>query len=98
VSGSPYAWDDTKLMAANVSSGFNLRAIAGSPTPSLHTYGCAFDINPVQNPYTRYTEGETIISPPGTIWNPEAPGRLTHTIRWLSFLESETGNGVAIGQ
>jgi hypothetical protein len=43
--------DDEKSMAANNSSGFNHRVIAGSDRLSLHAYGCAIDINPLQNPY-----------------------------------------------
>lgn len=50
-------WNDDLLMAENVSSGFNYRLIDGTGLPSLHSYGAAIDINPVQNPYIRYTPG-----------------------------------------
>jgi hypothetical protein len=76
VPASVYAWDDEALMADNVSSGFNYRFIAGSDKPSLHGRGLAFDINPVQNPYIRYTEKGTITQPPKAVWNPEKPGTL----------------------
>lgn len=46
-----YAGDDDRSMAANNSSGFNCRLIAGSAHPSKHATGLAIDINPVQNPY-----------------------------------------------
>ena len=38
-------------MAANNSSCFNFRKIDGSELLSMHSYGLAIDINPVQNPF-----------------------------------------------
>ena len=35
------------------SSGFSCRNIAGTNTPSLHSYGIAIDINPTRNPYSK---------------------------------------------
>ena len=46
-----YEGDDNRSMAANNSSSFNFREIAGSKQLSMHAYGLAIDINPVQNPY-----------------------------------------------
>lgn len=46
-----YEGNDEKSMAANNSSSFNYRTIAGSTKVSMHAYGLAIDINPVQNPY-----------------------------------------------
>ena len=46
-----YDGDDEKSMVANNSSSFNFRKIAGSTKLSMHAYGLAIDINPVQNPY-----------------------------------------------
>jgi D-alanyl-D-alanine carboxypeptidase len=46
-----YGADDDRSMAANNTSGFNFRTIAGTDTLSLHSFGTAIDINPVQNPY-----------------------------------------------
>ncbi|MEM7617340.1 MAG: M15 family metallopeptidase [Pseudomonadota bacterium] len=46
-----FAGDDEKSMAANNSSAFNHRKIAGTDTVSIHSYGLAIDINPVQNPF-----------------------------------------------
>lgn len=46
-----YGGDDERSMAANNSSGFNCRLIAGTTRPSQHATGLAIDINPVQNPY-----------------------------------------------
>lgn len=38
-------------MSANNSSCFNFRKIAGTDKLSLHAYGLAIDINPMQNPF-----------------------------------------------
>lgn len=45
-----FGGNDSLSMAANNSSGFNFRRIAGSDRLSLHAYGTAVDINPVHNP------------------------------------------------
>jgi hypothetical protein len=45
-----YRGDDNRSMAANNTSGFNCRRVAGSRAWSAHAYGAAIDINPVQNP------------------------------------------------
>ena len=45
-----YAGSDTRSMAADNTSGFNCRRVAGSRAWSAHAYGAAVDINPVQNP------------------------------------------------
>lgn len=46
-----YQGNDFASMNANNSSGFNFRKIADSPKLSMHSYGLAIDINPLQNPY-----------------------------------------------
>ena len=50
---SNYAGSDPRSMAANNTSGFNCRrAVAsGPPQWSVHAFGAAIDVNPVQNPY-----------------------------------------------
>ncbi|KQY57263.1 CapA family protein [Nocardioides sp. Root140] len=48
-----YAGDDARSMAANNTSAFNCRLVAGQGTWSEHAYGAAIDLNPVQNPYVR---------------------------------------------
>ncbi len=50
---SDFKADDNRSMAANNSSAFNCRKVAGTKSWSNHTYGRAIDINPVQNPYIR---------------------------------------------
>ena len=50
-----YEGDDNGSMAADNSSGYNCRHVAGSGTWSEHAYGAAIDINPVENPYVTLT-------------------------------------------
>ena len=56
-----YGGDDNASMAANNTSGYNCRYVAGSTNWSTHAYGVAIDINPVQNPYL--LDGQVL--PPG---------------------------------
>ena len=60
-----FAGDDGLSMAANNSSCFNARRIIGTERLSLHSYGAAVDVNPVQNPVLRRDPitGETRIRP-----------------------------------
>lgn len=46
-----YEGHDENSMADNNSSSFNYRKIINSDAISMHSYGLAIDINPVQNPY-----------------------------------------------
>ncbi|HSO64831.1 MAG TPA: CapA family protein, partial [Ornithinibacter sp.] len=57
-----YGGDDDRSMAANNTSGYNCRTVAGRSTFSDHAYGRAIDINPVQNPYVI---GDTLLPPSG---------------------------------
>jgi hypothetical protein len=64
-----YDGNDDASMADNNTSAFNDREIAGGGSISLHAYGLAIDINPIQNPYAKRS-GETLIfSPPSGISN-----------------------------
>lgn len=53
-----YKGDDTASMEDNNTSSFNCRAIIGGSKMSLHAYGLAIDINPVQNPFVQFPEEE----------------------------------------
>lgn len=53
--------NDVLSMEANNSSAFNFRKIANSNKISMHSYGVAIDINPLQNPYIRY-DNQNILS------------------------------------
>jgi hypothetical protein len=46
-----YRADDDRSMAANNTSAFNCRPVAGTSRWSEHAYGRAIDVNPLQNPY-----------------------------------------------
>jgi hypothetical protein len=45
-----YGAQDNRSMAANNTSGFNCRRVAGSRAWSAHAYGAAIDINPCKTP------------------------------------------------
>ena len=71
-----YGGSDDRSMAANNTSAFNCRFVAGTSTWSRHAFGSAIDINPVQNPYV---SGSTVSPPAGKAHlnrsNP-APGKI----------------------
>jgi hypothetical protein len=50
---SAYRGSDDASMAADNTSGFNCRFVGGTSRWSLHAYGEAIDVNPVENPYVR---------------------------------------------
>ncbi len=58
-----YGGDDDRSMAANNSSAYNCRFVAGTDRFSDHARGRAIDVNPVQNPYL--TGGE-VLPPAGS--------------------------------
>jgi hypothetical protein len=60
-----YQGNDNASMQENNTSAFNNRQITGGGPPSLHAYGLAIDINPLQNPYVQPDErGLVRVSPP----------------------------------
>ena len=59
---STYRGDDEASMAADNTSGFNCRFVAGTKHWSMHAYGEAIDVNTVENPYVR---GSTVKPPAG---------------------------------
>jgi hypothetical protein len=58
---SAYRGSDEASMAADNTSGFNCRFVGGTSRWSMHAYGEAIDVNPVENPYVRGSR----VSPPG---------------------------------
>lgn len=46
-----YGGNDDRSMAANNTSAYNCRTVAGQSTFSAHAEGAAVDLNPVENPY-----------------------------------------------
>jgi hypothetical protein len=78
VSAPPYRWDSAKVLADNLSSGFDYRKVQTKNKQSRHSFGLAFDINPMQNPYTRYEGGKEILRvPKKALYNLTKPGTLT---------------------
>ena len=58
-----YAASDDRSVAANNTSGFNCRRVAGSSSWSEHAFGRAIDLNPLRNPYV--TPGGRVSPPAG---------------------------------
>jgi hypothetical protein len=69
-----YGWSDELSMAADNTSAFNYRLIAGTARLSRHATGRALDINPLRNPVV-HPDGR--ISPAGAVYRPGDPGTLT---------------------
>lgn len=92
-----YKGDDEASMADNNSSCFNCREITGGGSPSLHSYGLAIDINPVQNPYASFLEDKDIQGPGNTKILPLS-GRdyINRTNLRLGMIENTTRNVVEI--
>jgi hypothetical protein len=59
---SAFRGSDDASMAADNTSGFNCRFVGGTSRWSLHAFGEAIDVNPVENPYVR---GSTVSPPAG---------------------------------
>jgi hypothetical protein len=71
-----YDGDDDASMADNNTSAFNDRDKTGGGTKSLHAYGVAIDVNPVQNPYIKHSSKADIFSPPsGSAYADRLAGR-----------------------
>jgi hypothetical protein len=66
-----FGWSDEASMAADNSSAFNYRTVAGTDRLSRHALGRAVDINPRENPAI-YPEGR--VAPEGALWRPGRPG------------------------
>ena len=47
-----YGASDDRSMAADNTSAFNCRFVSGTSRWSMHAYGKAVDVNPVENPYS----------------------------------------------
>ena len=60
VSASVYRGSDDASMAADNTSAFNCRFVEGTRSWSMHAFGEAIDVNPVENPYVR----GSAVSPP----------------------------------
>jgi hypothetical protein len=63
---------DGQSMMRNNTSAFNYRTATASKKLSMHAYGYAIDINPVQNPYIK----GRVVLPPGAVYDLSRPGTL----------------------
>jgi hypothetical protein len=59
-----YEGNDDASMADNNTSAFNVRPFTGGGPLSVHAYGLAIDLNPVQNPYAKRADNSLVFSPP----------------------------------
>ena len=57
-----YGGNDDRSMAADNTSAFNCRFVSGTSRWSMHAYGKAIDVNPVENPYV---SGKRVSPPAG---------------------------------
>lgn len=80
-----YGWNDDRSMAANNTSGFNYRYIAGTNKLSLHAHGLAFDINPLWNPCR--SNG---VWTPDVLYIPGAPGTISQG-SWVATMWRDLG-------
>jgi hypothetical protein len=78
-----YNGDDQLSMSDNNSSCFNYRKIANSKVISMHSYGLAIDINPVQNPYIFDSKVENKLE----IWPDEGKLYLNRTNQRAGMVE-----------
>jgi D-alanyl-D-alanine carboxypeptidase len=75
---SAYRGDDDASMAADNTSAFNCRFVGGTRRWSMHAYGEAIDLNPVENPYV---QGARVSPPAGRRYlarDDVRPGMVTH--------------------
>lgn len=83
-----YDGNDDASIADNNTSAFNGRNVAGTNVLSLHAYGLAIDINPVQNPYVQRSAGRSTFSPPAGVAYAKRPGAHDGTNTRLGLAES----------
>jgi len=60
-----YNGDDDAAVEDNNTSSFNHRRVAGTASISMHAYGLAIDLNPLQNPFIETINNRRDISPKG---------------------------------
>jgi hypothetical protein len=69
---SVYRGSDDASMVADNTSGFNCRFVGGTSRWSMHAYGEAIDVNPVENPYV---QGSRVSPPAGRAFVDRSPYR-----------------------
>lgn len=58
-----YEGDDDASIEANNTSAFNDRRVVGTSSVSMHAYGVAIDVNPIQNPSYDRANGVRVLVP-----------------------------------
>jgi hypothetical protein len=86
--------DDDASMAANNSSAFNFRNVAGTDTLSRHAFGMAIDLNPLQNPMII---GPDVFPPAGAAYVERAPVRPGMIVRPGPVIDLFAAQGWAWG-
>src|SRR5688500_3928167 len=67
-----YGASDDRSMAADNTSAFNCRFVSGTTRWSMHAYGTALDLNPIENPYV---SGSHVSPPAGRPYADRTPHR-----------------------
>ena len=78
--------NDNASMAAGNTSCFNFRQITSGTIVSIHGYGLAIDLNPIQNPHVYpfvKKEGTVKILPPQGL---NYLNRSNHRLEWLQMM------------
>jgi D-alanyl-D-alanine carboxypeptidase len=73
-----FGGSDDRSMAANNTSAFNCRPVAGTSRWSQHAYGRAIDINPIQNPYVSGSHVSPIAGTKYADRSQRLPGMIHH--------------------
>jgi hypothetical protein len=71
-----YGADDHRSMNADNTSAFNCRFVAGTERWSMHAYGLAIDLNPIENPYVSGSHVSPPAGEPFADRSRHAPGML----------------------
>jgi D-alanyl-D-alanine carboxypeptidase len=87
---SAYRGSDDASMAADNTSGFNCRFVGGTSRWSMHAYGEAIDVNPVENPYVR---GTTVSPPAGRAYLDRSRPRPGMAVRGRVLVRAFTAVG-----
>lgn len=80
-----YQGDDSLSMADNNSSAFNYRAITSKQSLSIHAYGLAIDINPMQNPFIEFT------APGNASFSPESGAKYANRMQFRFAKDKRQG-------
>ena len=100
---SDFDGDDARSMAADNTSAYNCRRVAGSATWSNHAFGAAIDINPVENPYlvdgsVRPADGRSFAQLDRSAGSSVRPGPSGRVTSWSGRSRRSAGSGAGRGR